>query len=150
MIKINTRDFGELEVSEEQIYEFPVGVFAFEEVRKFALISPLGDNIYPMWLQCIDELTPCFIVFDPTLIDMHYQTYLSDNEMETLKLNHDSKKRHLVIAKVPSNFRETTVNMKSPIIINEDEKIGMQVILPQDYQFRLPIYSGNETEEGAS
>lgn len=146
MVKINTRDFGEIEVSEESIFDFPNGVFAFEDAKRFALISPLGENVYPMWLQSMTDISPCFIVFDPTIIDGGYTVSLNKSEEALLRINENSKTRCLVIAKVPQDYKQTTVNMKSPIIINTDEKLAAQVILPNDYQFRLPIYLSEKTE----
>jgi flagellar assembly factor FliW len=145
---INTRDFGEIEISEENIFEFPNGVFAFEDTRKFALISPLGDDVYPMWLQSAEDLTPCFVVFDPTMIDGEYFAALSKSERALLGIEDNTNLRYLVIAKVPEDYRQTTVNMKSPIVINSDNKLAAQFILPHDYQFRLPIYEEN-TGKGA-
>lgn len=137
---INTRDFGQIEVNDDQIFSFPNGVYAFEEAKRFALISPLGDDIYPMWLQCIDDIKPCFIVFDPRKIYSGYEISLSEGEKKLLKLTSDEQVRTLCIAKVPENYRETTVNMKSPIIINKEDRVAAQIILPSDYPFRLPIY----------
>lgn len=150
MVKILTRDFGEIEISEDKIFYFPNGVFAFEESKRFALISPLGEDVYPMWLQSLDDTTPCFIVFDPSLIDVTYKVTLSKGEQSLLEINDNSAVRYLSIAKVPMDYRNTTVNMKSPIIINTDLKKAMQVILPADYEFRLPIYEKEEMEAGAS
>jgi flagellar assembly factor FliW len=140
LIKINTRDFGEIEINENNIFHFPSGVFAFEDTRHFALISPLGDGVYPMWLQSADDVTPCFVVFDPTIIDDSYEAALSKSEKALLDIKDDTNLRYLVIAKVPENFRETTVNLKSPIVINCDTNTGAQFILSTDYTFRLPIY----------
>ncbi|MCL1823571.1 MAG: flagellar assembly protein FliW [Oscillospiraceae bacterium] len=144
MIKLNTRDFGEIEINEEKVFEFPNGVFAFEDTRHFALISPLGEDVYPMWLQSADDITPCFVVFDPTIIDGGYSVSLSKSEKALLSINDNTNLRYLVIAKVPENFRETTVNMKSPIVFNCDSGKAAQFILPNDYQFRLPIYKKEE------
>lgn len=146
MVKINTRDFGEIEVSENKIFDFPNGIFAFEDAKQFALISPLGDDVYPMWLQSTTDIAPCFIVFDPTLIDGNYTVTLSAGEKATLKITDKSNIRCLAIAKVPADYKQTTVNMKSPIIINSEEKLAAQIILPSDYQFRLPIYLSEKQE----
>lgn len=147
MIKIVTRDFGELEVKEEQIISFPNGVYAFEEAKHFALISPLGDDVYPMWLQCTDNISPCFIVFEPTLIYEDYKIELTESEKALLKITDDSDVRALCTAKVPEDYKQTTVNMKSPIIINKKERVATQVILPADYPFRLPIYQSEKEAE---
>lgn len=145
-VLINTRDFGEIEISEDRIYEFPSGLFAFEDVRRFALISPLGDGVYPMWLQSVEDTAPCFVVFDPTIIDGDYEVTLNKSEQALLEVKEDTNLKYLVIAKVPENFRETTVNMKSPIVINSDINLAAQFILPQDYTFRLPIYRNSDSK----
>jgi len=148
MVKINTRDFGEIEVSEDDIYTFPAGVFAFEDTRHFALISPLGEDVYPKWLQSTDDVAPCFVVFDPTIIDGNYKISLNAYEENLLKLHEDTPLRLLAIATVPENYRQTTVNMKSPIVINTDSRLAAQVILPQDYAFKLPIYTDVKAGDG--
>lgn len=144
---INTRDFGEIDIREDQRVTFPNGVYAFDDAKHFALIAPLGKDVYPMWLQCTDEIAPCFIVFDPTLIYSGYEISLSTSEKKLLKLEGDGDIKPLCIAKVPEDYKETTVNMKSPIIINKKEGIGMQVILPADYPFRLRIYKPEKEEK---
>ena len=146
MIKINTRDFGETEISESAVFSFPNGVFAFEDDRKFALLSPLGEDTYPMWLQSMDHQELCFIVFDPALIDDTYQVTLNPGEKKILNLKEGDEIRCLKIAKVPEDFRQTTVNMKSPIVINPETNTALQVILPLDYPFRHPIYESGEVE----
>ncbi|MCL2086156.1 MAG: flagellar assembly protein FliW [Oscillospiraceae bacterium] len=140
MITINTRDFGEIEVDEESVFDFPNGIFAFEDSKQFALLSPLGDDVYPKWLQSTTATTPCFIVFDPSVIDAGYRLNLSDNERKFLEIKEDTEVRVLSLASVPEDYRDTTVNMKSPVVINTVRKIAAQVILSGNYEFRLPIY----------
>ena len=50
-ITIQTRDFGQQEILEEDIIYFPNGIFAFENCKRFVLFSPLGDEASPMWLR---------------------------------------------------------------------------------------------------
>ncbi len=146
MIKINSRDFGETEVAENKVFSFPNGLFAFEEEREFALLSPLGDDTYPMWLQSTGCKDLCFIVFDPSLIDDTYNVILNPSEKKILKVKEGDAIQCLAIAKVPEDFRKTTVNMKSPIVINPVDNTALQVILPLDYPFRHPIYESAEVE----
>ena len=144
-MKIETRDFGTMEVSEEQLITFPDGLYAFEDSKHFALIAP-KENKYPMWLQCTDSLKPCFIVFDPQPLAESYQTSLGEGEKAILKINDDSKLMVLCIANVPEDFKDTTVNMKSPIVVNMDNKLAMQIILPHNYPYCHPIYQKSEQE----
>ncbi|MCL2071823.1 MAG: flagellar assembly protein FliW [Oscillospiraceae bacterium] len=144
---INSRDFGEIEVAEDELITFPSGVFAFEEVRSFALISPLGEDVYPKWLQSAEDVSPCFVVFDPSIIECDYKIQLESFVRDLLKFegeaDDNNNMRLLVIATVPSDFKKTTVNMKAPIIINADTALAAQVILNSDYDFKYPLYSEN-------
>ena len=64
-IKVVTRDFDEIEVTENDIITFPRGLFAFEEERKFILLTPLGEGKSPVWLQSTENPSLCFIMFSP-------------------------------------------------------------------------------------
>lgn len=145
-MKIETRDFGTMEVSENQILEFPNGIYAFEDARRFAFIE-LEKGQFPAWLQCIDSVKPCFIVFDPWLICKDYEITLNSGEKAMLEVDEKTNLEVLCIARVPEDFKETTVNLKSPIVINMDTKKAMQVILPSNYPYRQPIFKNDETEK---
>jgi flagellar assembly factor FliW len=154
---INTRDFGEIEVSDENLLTFPVGVFAFEEAKQFALLSPLGEEVYPKWLQATHDFAPCFIVFDPAIVNEDYfdTVKLDAQDVKLLKisggLTDNNDIRLLVIATVPEDFKKTTLNMKAPIVINVGERLAVQAILTADYDFRLPLYPDEEeVTEGES
>ena len=146
MLNIETRDFGTIEVKEEDIYDFPNGLYAFEENKRFALLSPLGEGVFPMWLQSLDDPSLCFIVFNPVLIDGGFTVVLADNERSQLGLGDNDDAAALVIVKVPADYKHTTVNMKSPIVINKSAHRAIQVILPLDYPFRMPVYDQREVK----
>ncbi len=145
-MKIQTRDFGEQEIALEDIITFPNGLFAFEDARRFVLMSPLGDEASPMWLQSAEGSSPCFIVFKPTELFDNYIPELSEEDMKVLKLEDNDVLEYLVIAVIPEDYKQTTVNLKSPIIINRNKKIAIQTILQQSFSLKHPIY---QTAEGA-
>ena len=83
-------------------------------------------------------------MFNPILIDGGFTITLEDNERRILELKPDDPATALVIAKVPADYKHTTVNMKSPIVINKAKRRALQVILPLDYPFRMPVYESRE------
>ena len=139
-MEIMTRDFGKVNVDESKIFNFPSGLFAFEECRQFALLSPLGENVYPMWLQSTENVTPCFIVFDPAIIDGAYKITLNSSEKKLLKINDNSNVRCLSIAVVPEDYKKTTINLRCPIVINTKDRVAAQIILTEHYEFKAPVY----------
>ena len=143
-MKIITRDFGEIEIDESTIITMPDGIIGFEDTKRYTLLSPLGDDKFPMWLQSVDGTEPCFVVYDPMQIYPDYRFEISDEEQEQLKIDENSPYRVLAAAIVPDNYLETTINLRCPIIINTKENIAAHVILTEHYDFKCPVYA----EEG--
>lgn len=141
---IKTRDFGEEEISEEVIIDFPNGVYAFEENKRFVLLSPCGEDKYPMWLQSVDYPNLCFIVFDPREFVPDYSVELDKETKELLKAD-GAELDLLCMAVVPDEYINTTLNLKSPIVINSEAKKGVQVIAAENYPLKFPAFK----KEGA-
>lgn len=143
-IKINTRDFGEQEISQSDIITFPRGIFAFEDFKSFVLLSPLDEEASPMWLQSTDEEKPCFIVFKPMDFISDYKPNPLSEDLELLKIDENDEIEYLAIAVIPSDYKKTTLNIKSPIILNKTKSIAIQAILPDDYDLRFALYNEKE------
>lgn len=139
-MKITTRDFGELEINDNTIITMPNGIIGFENTKHYTLISPLGEDKFPMWLQSTEAPEPCFVVYDPMQLCDEYRFEISDEEQELLGIDENSPYRVLVVAIVPDDYRKTTVNLRCPIIINTKTSVAAQVLLLEHYDFKCPIY----------
>lgn len=136
---INTRDFGELTIEESEIINFPKGVFAFEEVKKFVLIEK--DGYIQKWLQSAMDVNPRFIIFDPHEILEGYNPRIPPEVLRELKIGRHEKYALYVIAVIPENIRNMTVNLKSPVVINQEKRLGAQVILDrEDFPVRYRVF----------
>ncbi len=142
---IATRDFGELEINEKDILYFPKGILAFEHQTRYVLIHYPHEDIAPMWLQSVDDSSLCFIVFDPFLYAHDYTPSIPVNDYAELGAESREDLRYLVISVIPDDMKNTTVNLKSPIIINIKNNRAIQSILDADYPVRYPLF----TEKGA-
>jgi flagellar assembly factor FliW len=137
---VKTRDFGEVEIEEHGIITFPNGVFAFEEARRFVLLSPLGENVFPMWLQSLDDPELCFIVFNPYEIAKDYSVSFDRAAPALVECGDGDAVTYLCIAVIPEDYSKSTVNLKSPIILNADKKLAVQVIAYEDYSIKHPVF----------
>ncbi len=138
-MKITTKDFGMLEIDEGEIIRFPKGVFAFQNAKKFILITK--DDCPAMWLQCVTEQDPRFMVFEPDQVVEGYAPAFSDEVYKTLQAEPGEELYLLVIAVIPENQREATVNLKSPIVVNMQKRLATQVILDNNaYPIRYRIF----------
>ncbi len=143
LIKVKTRDFDVIEIPDNEVITFAKGIFAFDDFYRYVLLAPLGENKFPMWLQCIDDEDVCFIIFDPLECCSDYSVTLSEDEKTLLqvKTGEEDKVEYLVIAVVPDGvYEDTTVNLKAPIAVNTANNTAIQVIAPENYPLRFPLF----------
>ena len=143
-MKISTRDFGEVEINDNTIINIPNGILGFEKYTKYTLLSPLGEDTFPMWLQCTEAPQPCFVVYDPMHIYPDYKFEITDEEQTQLKIGGDVPYRVLTVAIVPDDYKKTTINLRCPLVINTKENIAAQIIL-EDYDFKYPVYDDSDS-----
>lgn len=139
-MKIVTRDFGEVEINEETIINMPSGIIGFEDTKRYTLISPLGEDTFPMWFQAVDTSEPCFVVYDPWQIYPDYKFELDDETQKVLNTDDGDALRVLAVAIVPDDYKKTTINLRCPIVINTKTNVAGQMLL-EDYEFKYPVYS---------
>lgn len=138
---INTRDFGNVQVEDAAVYEFPDGLYGFEEDKKFAIFEKAYDDISFLYLQSADNLVPCFLVFEPWDLYPGYQPVLTKEDLTLCQVDDIDDLIFLVIASVPSTVEELSINIKSPVVLNPKTRKARQVILQNpEYKVRyLPF-----------
>lgn len=141
---INTTRFGELEIDEERIIAFPVGLPGFENLNKFAILNP--ENIHPLsYLQSIEDPDVAFIVAPPFIFKKDYEPYIPDYAVEELEIIKVEEVALYCIIVVPEDYTKMTANLMAPIVINTAKMLGKQVILEEgDYPKRYPIFKTKE------
>ena len=142
---IETRDFGPIEIQEDDIVHFPSGIYGFEDSKRFELLDT-GSSAGIMHLQCVDAPTPRFIVLDPFAIVEDYAPEVPEEALIKLRANSVEELSLLAIAVIPEDLNASTVNLKSPVAINFKEHLGMQVILGnRDYPVRFRLFDRERT-----
>jgi len=140
---IKTRVFGEIEIEDAKIITFEQGIVGFPEMQKFAIVhdEEKGVNAGIRYLQSVDEPEFAMPVMDPLVVMPEYNPEVED---ELLKPLGDIKADNLLVlvtVSVPKEIEKISVNLQAPIIINAEEKKGVQVILESgDYKIKYPIY----------
>ena len=100
-----------------------------------------------MWYQAINQTIPCFVVFNPFEIIDGYEPEMEPEDLKAFGGKTDGLV-FLVIAAVPRDVSKTTVNLKSPIVIDPKNRTAKQVILAnKDYPIRF--FLSGEDEESA-
>ena len=137
---IHTKDYDFVTVKEEDIIDFPDGVYAFESSKRFVVLDT-NSNAGIMQLQCTQAQTPRFVILDPFLFLEDYAPQVPEEAMKKLKADSLSDLNFFVIAVIPENIGLTTVNLKSPVVVNFKERLGMQVMLDNsEYSVRFRLF----------
>lgn len=138
-MKIETRDFGALEIDPAEVVEFVSPIYGFEKLRRFAL---LYDDSVPgpfVWLQSLEESAVCFILVDPGAVTDGYCPQVPEDTMELLQMTEQSQAVWRAVVVIPQNFADATMNLKSPVVINPKNKRAVQIILDADYPIRARL-----------
>ena len=142
-MKIKTRIFGEVEVSDDKIVTFENGIIGFPDLKKFTLLhdEEKGTDAGIRFLQSIDEPAFAMPVMDPLVIKDDYSPEVDDELLSCLGELSVDNLLVLVTVTVPSDLTKMTVNLQGPIIINVDERKACQIILDGgEYPVKYPIY----------
>jgi flagellar assembly factor FliW len=97
-----------------------------------------------MWLQSIDNANLCFIVFDPREFVSDYSVTIDENIRRALDIKEDSVLDYLSMALIPEDYKNTTINLKSPLVVNSDNKRAVQVIAQENYPIKFPAFKKEE------
>ncbi|NLV86642.1 MAG: flagellar assembly protein FliW, partial [Clostridiales bacterium] len=130
---IKTRDFGEIEVSEESIFHFTQPIFGFEEYTKYAILQDVEIGGHIAWLQSLQNPELCFILIDPSGLSDIFNPVLPQGAVRMLG---EGDCFCWVIAVITENLSESTVNLKSPIFMNAETRLAAQIMLDEDYPVR--------------
>ncbi len=131
-IRIKTRPYGELEIREEQIIEFPEGIPGFDYVKKFVLLDTQDETSPLKWLQAYDEPGLAFIVIRPVDFMREYELFVSMNDIEAVGAEGAENLLVFAIVTIPGNPAEMTANLQGPVIINPEKRLGRQAISLSD------------------
>lgn len=135
-MKLETAHFGSIEINEADFIDFPEGISGFETSKKYALIGQDVNESPFFWLQSVDQPELCFVVTDPFMVYNSYGVDIDDEDIKLLHITDANSVLTLVIVVIPEDIEETRVNLKAPILINVEKKLGKQVIQKNDH---LPV-----------
>jgi len=141
-MNIQTRDFGEMEITKDDIITFDEKIYGFEEYSDFIMIYDDEFNGEYTWLQSTEEPGLCFIMANPVLVS----DYAPDFLKEANKILGEGELEYWLMMVVHEDIRMSTVNLKSPIIINLDNRKAMQLILEEDYPVKHYLFKDKKEE----
>lgn len=142
-----TKYFGTIDIEDEKIIKFPMGIIGFEELKNFALIYDVEreEKSKISWLQSMEEPLMVMPVINPIDIKEEYNPIIEDELIKTIGNPSDDDIIILVTMSIPSDLTKMTANLRAPIIINTANRQAMQVIVDNpEYEIKYNVYDAIE------
>lgn len=146
---LNTRQFGEIDFDEKKQIVFQEGIPGFELLKKFIVIEDKDENSPFSYLQSTEDGDVAFVVTDPYCLKEKYEPQIQEIYFEKLGGGEDADFVLLAIITIPKSIKDSTINLKAPLLIQLEKREGIQVILEDKrYQtkHRLMELMGNVGE----
>ena len=138
-MKLNTRYHGVKEYNESEIIYFKKGLPGFETLKKFILFTVEENEVFSI-LQSVEDEAIGLVATAPFNILKDYEFKLQDELVENLNIKSPEEVIVLSTVTMHSEVEKITVNLKAPIIININSKLGEQIILDNDkYLIKHPL-----------
>ena len=129
-MKIETKKFGTIEIDDDSVIHFPRGLVGFEHCHRFALIK--NEDFDPFcWLVSLDENELSLPILNPNLVNPDFETTLSSNLTDNRFLSNGFNNIFCVV-NMDRKVGRFTINLKSPILLNLEDRMGKQFILDSD------------------
>jgi flagellar assembly factor FliW len=124
---IESTRFGTVEIDPSIILDFPSGMIGFSEQQRFAILKQREDSVF-MWLHSIDDPSLAFPIVLPWVFYWDYEVDLADADMEAIGVTRADQISIYCVVNVGADVRNASVNLFSPVVINNAERRARQVI----------------------
>lgn len=134
---LQTSRFGQLEVDERRLIEFPEGILGFPLQKQYALVQT-GEGSGFYWLQAVDTPELAFVVCDPRLFVADYQVPVKLEDLQSIGLSDPSRAQVFVIVNKVQDL--LTGNFQGPVVVNVETRHARQLVLSDKrYSTRHPL-----------
>ena len=120
-MKFTNTQFGDLEYDDQYVVLFPQGLIGFEQYRKFIIIDDVDSEPF-RWLVSLESADLSFPMLDPSLLVPDYRVGKAADAAPTV----------FVVATFGSRADKSSVNLRAPILFDNQKREGQQVILDDE------------------
>lgn len=134
-MQIETIRFGTIDIENEAVIHFPLGLLGFETRQRYVLVD--DPEASPMrWLQSLEEPALAFLIVEPGMLFPDYVVAVSDDDQAFLSLSGTATEAGVdggpvvaCLVAIPEDPQEMTINLMGPLVINLQGRLGKQVVM---------------------
>ena len=128
-----------LAVHQENVFHFPEGLPAFENVKEFIFLCQPDTQPF-FFMQSLAPPDLAFVCIDPFLIFPGYEPKIPEADVKLLRLDRPEDALFISLVTVNKDMKKTTANLHGPLVINLPTCVGKQIVCegqPYDVRFRI-------------
>ncbi|MDD7794631.1 flagellar assembly protein FliW [Clostridium sp. 'White wine YQ'] len=138
-MEIVTRFHGTFNYDEKDIINFPNGIMGFEDLKKFIIVQSKENEAFSIF-QSLENSEVGLVVVSPFDVKKDYEIELNEEVIKSLSIENPEEVVLYNTVTLNSDVYKITVNLKAPIIININKKVGKQVIIDkEDFKIKHPL-----------
>ena len=126
---VKTDYFGDVEYDEKDLLFFPDGLLGFQDIKYYLPFYLEEDDDSVILLQSTEKPEIAFLVINPYFLLENYSPVLTSEELDFLKVSEPGDLCYYAICVVHNHYLESTVNLKCPLAVNPETRVGIQVIM---------------------
>ena len=147
-MQVSTTRFGMIDVDEAEVITLTQPIIGFHDARRFVML-PGPDESPVKWLQSVDCGDLAFLMMDPRAVVPDYEPPISAAELSELGAQDASGIEVYTLVVVPDDPKEIRTNLRAPILVNPNERLGKQTVLDRsDYPVQFFLARGHESHDG--
>jgi len=151
---IETKYFGTMSYEDESVFDFPYGLPAFEEEKRFVFIE-IAEYAPLVFLQSLTRPSLCFLALPVLSVDPDYRLELSSEDRAALELEGQSERGGGILALALLSLHDgfpATANLMAPLVLNVKTRQGLQSIrrdFRYSHQHSITSPAGQRSSEKA-
>ncbi|MEE2787577.1 MAG: flagellar assembly protein FliW [Myxococcota bacterium] len=127
-MRVDTARFGTIDVVEDQIFSFPMGMLGFAKYKRYIVLDH-SENSPFKWLQSVEDGALAFIITDPIFFKADYHIELRRGEISIIEPSSEEELVLSVIMTIPESPQDMSANLMAPLIFNMSNRMAMQHVL---------------------
>ena len=132
-MKVSTSRFGDVKIEADDILLFRGGLVGFEDCQHWVILAD-GANEAVAWLQSMNRPDIALPVVSPRRFIPEHQVRIEGRDVECLQLT--DLDQAFVLCVVSNHEDVLTVNLRAPILVNLDRRLGCQVMTCDEQPLR--------------
>lgn len=131
-----------------QIIQLQGSLLGFKELDHFK-IHLIEENSLFAVMQSTEDQNISFIVTSPFSFHKEYEFALEQSTIDELELGSHEDALIITIMTLQEPFKNSTINLLAPIVINVTNGRARQIVLPPHYDFKTktPLSQPKQKEE---